>query len=231
MTDEEETQQGNPNNPKRLFNLLRGRALKSIYQPRPAPEKFPLDERLISLYPFVAKTLGADKPVTFLEFGVYRGKSIKRMAELFTHAKSSFVGFDCFVGLPENWAGREAGFFSTNGAPPEVSDKRISFVTGYFQNTFSDFIAGFKYKSPVLVHFDADLYSSTLFLLTSLWHHVPEYYFIFDEFPSDEAIAMYDFVSAFPVEYEFLGCTTGNKDGRDTPQQLFGRMKRIPFKL
>ena len=231
MTDEEETQQGNPNNPQRVFNLLRGRAMQSIYRPRPAPVKFPLEERLSSLYSFVATTLGTDKPVTYLEFGVFRGKSIKRMTELFTSPKSRFVGFDCFVGLPEDWAGREAGHFSTNGAPPELNDKRASFVTGYFQNTFSDFIADFKYKAPVLVHFDADLYSSTLFLLTSLWHHVPEYYFIFDEFPSDEAIAMHDFVSAFPVEYEFLACTTGNKNGRETPQQLFGRMKRIPLKL
>lgn len=230
VTEETETDDSNPNNPKRVFNLLRSRAMKTVYLPRPAPVKFPLDERLVSLYPFVAETIGADKPVTFLEFGVYRGKSIRRMADLFTNVKASFVGFDSFMGLPENWAGREVGHFSTNGAPPEINDKRVSFVTGYFQNSFTDFIAGFKYKAPVLVHFDADLYSSTMFLLTSLWHHIPEYYFIFDEFPSDEAIAMHDFTSAFPVEYEFLACTTGGK-GRDTPQQLFGRMKRIPLTL
>jgi hypothetical protein len=35
---------------------------------------------------------------------------------------------------------------------------------------------------PLPEHFDADLYSSTLFLLSSLWLHLPEYFFIFDEF-------------------------------------------------
>ena len=229
MTEEAEAEAAPPDDPKRLFNLLRGRALKAVYQPRPAPVKFPIGARRFNLYPFVAKTIGEDAPVTYLEFGVYRGKTIRRMPELFTNPDARFVGFDSFKGLPESWAGREAGHFSTDGALPEINDKRVSFVTGYFQNSFSDFIAGFTYKPPVLVHFDADLYSSTLFLLSSLWHHLPEYYFIFDEFPSDEAIAMYDFTASYPVEYEFLACTTGEK-GR-VPQQLFGRMKRIPLKL
>jgi hypothetical protein len=228
--DESEPEDGLTGRPKQLFNMLRGRAMKSIYLPRPAPVKFPLEERIKGLYPFAAKTIGADAPLTYLEFGVFRGKSIRGMAEYFTSPEARFIGFDSFMGLPEDWAGREAGHFSTEGAPPKIADKRVSFVKGYFQNSFSDFIAGFKYRAPVLVHFDADLYSSTLFLLTSLWHHIPEYYFIFDEFPSDEAIAMYDFTQAFPVEYEFFACTTGGK-GRDTPQQLFGRMKRTALVL
>ncbi len=213
---------------KQLRNLLYGRAMKAIYLPRPAPEHFPIGERLSKLYPFVADTIGLDAPLTYLEFGVFRGKSISRMAELFTNPNASFIGFDSFEGLPESWADMDAGTFSTNGKPPEIDDKRVSFVTGFFQNSFSDFIAGFKFKPPVLVHFDADLYSSTLFLLTSLWHHLPEYYFIFDEFPIDEVVALHDFVSAFPVEYEFFAGTFREKSL--LPAQLFGRIRRIPLK-
>ncbi len=229
MTGDAETKDKSLPHANKIRNILRRRAMKSIYHPRPAPVKFRVDERLNKFYPFVADTIGADKPVTFLEFGVFRGKSISRMAELFTNADARFVGFDCFMGLPETWANLKVGHFSTNGEPPSIDDKRVSFVTGYFQNTLRDFIAGFEYKAPLLVHFDADLYSSTLFLLASLWHYLPEYYFIFDEFFLDEATAMHDFALAFPVEYEFLACTTGEK-GR-MPTQLFGRMKRIPLKL
>jgi len=227
MSIEQEANSKDPANPKQLRNLLYRRAMESIYLPRPAPVQFPIGERLSKLYPFVANAIGPDTPLTYLEFGVFRGKSISRMAELFISPAASFVGFDSFEGLPEGWADMNAGTFSTNGKPPEINDKRVSFVTGYFQNSFSDFIAAFTYKPPVLVHFDADLYSSTLFLLTSLWHHLPEYYFIFDEFPIDEIIAMNDFVSAYPVAYEFLACTIREK--ALVPAQLFGHIKRIPL--
>ena len=228
MSIEKEANNKVPPNPKQLHNLLYGRAMKAIYLPRPAPEQFAIGERLSKLYPFVANTIGPAAPLTYLEFGVFRGKSLSRMAELFTSPDARFVGFDSFQGLPESWVDMEAGTFSTNGKPPSIDDDRVSFVTGYFQDVFGDFIAGFEYKPPVLVHFDADLYSSTLFLLASLWHHLPEYYFIFDEFPIDEIIAMNDFVSAFPVEYEFLACTIREK--ALLPAQLFGRIKRVPLK-
>ena len=214
---------------KQLRNLRYVRAMKSIYLPRPAPTQFAIGERLSKLYPFVADAIGPDAKLTYLEFGVFRGKSLNRMAELFTSPDARFIGFDSFEGLPESWVDMEAGTFSTNGKPPKIDDERVSFVTGFFQNSFAGFIADFAYKPPVLVHFDADLYSSTLFLLTSLWHHLPEYYFIFDEFPIDEITAMHDFVSAFPVQYEFLAGTL--REGSLVPAQLFGRIKRIPLRL
>ena len=78
---------------------------------------------------------------------------------------------------------------------------------------------------PVLVHYDADLYSSTLFILTSLWHRIADYFFMFDEFMSEEVIALYDFSLAYPIEFEFLSQTNPDR----LPTQIFGRVKRIPF--
>ena len=97
-----------------------------------------------------------------------------------------------------------------------------------FQNTVPEFLStnALTGAGPLFVHFDADLYSSTLFLLTSLWHVTSEYYFIFDEFMRDEIIAMHDFTRAYPVEYEFFSQTTTS-----IYTQIFGRMKRVEFRL
>ena len=212
----------------RLRIALRKRAIETIYAPRPAPVTFPIRQRFNNLYPYIAETIGEGVPLTYLEFGVWRGASIKRMSQLFTSPEARFVGFDSFEGLPEAWGEKPTGTFSMDGQMPRTQDPRVSYVKGYFQNTLPGFIAGQSFKMPVLVHLDADLYSSTLFLLTTLWHHIPEYYFLFDEFPNDEAAAMYDFGSAYPVEFEFLACTQLD-DAKPMPQQLFGRMRNVPL--
>jgi O-methyltransferase len=210
-----------------LRHRLGRRANQTLYLPRPAPVIFPVRKKMTMLYPFAGETIG-DVAVTYLEFGVYRGDSMRKMAQIFTHADARFVGFDSFEGLPEAWGDKAPGTFSTDGEPPLTDDSRISFVKGYFQNSLPQFLSTFKFRAPTLVHYDADLYSSTLFLLTSLWHHIPEYYFIYDEFVPDEATAMYDFTTAYPVEFEFLACTA-RAETQDRPSQLFGRMKNIPL--
>ncbi len=207
----------------------RRRAMRKLYVPHPASTIFPLGTKMSELYPFVGRTLFADQPLTYIEFGVFEGASLDRMAQIFTHPESRFIGFDSFEGLPEAWARKEKGAFSTNGKLPVNTDSRVSYVKGYFQNTLPNFLINNPLSSRVLVHFDADLYSSTLFLMTTLWHHLREYHFIFDEFMQEEASAMYDFVVSYPVEYSFLACTTNDKD-HHKPQQLFGYLKKSIYK-
>ena len=216
--------------PRPLLASLRQRALQKVYTPRPAPVSFPLGAKGRNLYPFVAKTIGEAKRLTYLEFGVFQGSSIRRMSELFTHADSRFVGFDSFEGLPEPWSDKQTGAFSTQGKTPVTEDARVSFVKGYFQNSLPGFLSTHTHEQPTLVHFDADLYSSTLFLLSSLWHRLPEYFFIYDEFIPDELIALHDFMQAYPVELEFLACTSPNGDG-SRPTQVFGHMRNVPLTL
>jgi hypothetical protein len=218
-----------PAHVKEMRIKLRQRALDKVYRPRPAPTVFPLGSKLRTLYPFVRETI-KDVPMTYLEFGVFKGQSLGRMVQLFKNPETRFYGFDSFMGLPEDWYQMEAGTFSTGGEEPAFKDSRVEFVKGYFQNSLPAFLSTFSFRSPVLVHFDADLYSSTLFLLALLWPHLPEFYFIYDEFVQDEVVALHDFSSAFPVELQFFACT--GADGKsNSPQQLFGFSKNIPFKI
>jgi O-methyltransferase len=204
---------------------LMARAMEELYRPHPAKIFYPFDAKE-ELYALAARTLG-DQPITYLEFGVHRGTSFTRILQRFDNSGSRFFGFDSFEGLPEKWSDEmDRGTFSTGGEMPRPTDERAAFIKGWFQNTVPEFLRDHPISGPVLVHFDADLYSSTLFLLTTLFHSIPDYYFIFDEFLPDEVIAMHDFTRAYPVEFQFTACT---QDQHMRPRRIFGRMRRVPF--
>jgi O-methyltransferase len=210
-----------------LRHHLLVRALKLIYAPKAAPVCFPRGQKL-SLYDMAAEKFGAE-PITYLEFGVHKGGTFRQMVRRFPHPDTRLYGFDSFEGLPEAWgANMDRGHFSTGGQLPDITDPRVTFVKGWFQNTVPAFLAANPIHGKVLVNFDADLYSSTLFLLSTLWHFVPEYYFYFDEFIPDEVVAMHDFCDAYPADVEFFACT---QDEHSRPLQVFGRLKRKPFEL
>jgi len=201
-------------------------AISHIYATKEPPD----DARVVDrgeLYDFARAHIG-DFPITYLEFGVRHGQSMSRIMSRFGHPDARFFGFDSFEGLPEQWTRMRPGTFSTDGNLPNITDSRVKFVKGWFQNTLPVFLSTntLTGAGPLFVHFDADLYSSTLFLLTSLWHQTSEYYFIFDEFMRDEIIAMHDFSRAYPIECEFLSQTTTS-----IYTQIFGRMKRVEFRL
>lgn len=202
-----------------LASLLVRRALEEIYLPRKPQEIIPRGKKLNDQ---VLRGIG-NVPLTYLEFGVHKGWSMRQITHRFRDPASRFVGFDSFEGLPEAWDGLDTGHFSTGGATPAIPDKRLRFIKGWFQDTLPGFLAEGPVTGTVLVHFDADLYSSTLFLLATLWHHIPDYYFVFDEFVPSEIVALYDFQRAFPVEFEYFAAAV---DGNNNPINIFGRMKR-----
>lgn len=106
----------------------------------------------------------------YLEFGVYRGRTIRYWASHLPSPEARFVGFDSFEGLPEDWQpNAQAGSFSV-GTPPEIDDARVSFVVGWFDKTLPD------YEPPahdqLIVNVDCDLYSSTRCVLDWLTPHL-----------------------------------------------------------
>jgi hypothetical protein len=68
--------------------------------------------------------------VLYLEFGVYRGASMRYWSERLRHPGAILHGFDSFEGLPEEFcasSGLSRGYFSTGGAAPVIQDSRVWF--------------------------------------------------------------------------------------------------------
>ncbi|WP_271201443.1 hypothetical protein [Methylopila turkensis] len=177
----------------------------------------------------IVTTIGADQQINVLEFGVRQGRSMRYWSEHFKNPDTRFVGFDSFIGLPEDWTENlKTGSFSTRGKAPDIDDPRISYEIGWFQNMLPGAIARRQQQlagSPLFVHLDADLYSATLYVLGVLANHFDEYYVAFDQFHLDENRALADFMTAYPFRVQFLSYTA-DKAGRCL---AFGRMKKIWF--
>jgi tetratricopeptide (TPR) repeat protein len=91
-----------------------------------------------------------------LEFGVYNGKSIRRIASL---VSQRVHGFDSFEGIPEAWNHEPRGSYSAQGQLPSVPSN-VTLHAGWFSETLPPFVA--KSNDPVrFLHIDCDLYSST----------------------------------------------------------------------
>jgi hypothetical protein len=131
--------------------------------------RIPTFGHLAKFYGHVHDEVCGRTAIDFLEFGVCAGNSISFWLQMNHDPQSWFIGFDSFEGLPEDWTRNYPnGAFCTGGLVPQIYDERVSFVKGWFQNTQPAFLNGFTPRSRLVVHNDSDLYSFTLFTLTSL---------------------------------------------------------------
>jgi hypothetical protein len=138
----------------------------------------------------------------WLEFGVYRGRSICTFAA----ATDKVVhGFDSFEGLPEFWdTNNPKGVYSLAGTIPSGAidgsndenpgmydssptrkvkpwPKNVNLVKGLFQDTLEDFLKDHP-GSAAFVHIDSDIYSSADYVLKQLEERiVPGTVLAFDE--------------------------------------------------
>lgn len=164
----------------------------------------------MALHEFVSAQCGGDA-IDYLEFGVWRGETLKKWLSMNGNPQSRFFGFDSFEGLPEDWEkGQPKGTFSTNGSVPDVSDSRASFVVGWFNETLYGFIEHYALERRLVVHIDCDLYSSTLFVLAALDRHLPSgAIVVFDDFHSltHEFAAWLDYRRSFGRKWAPLAST------------------------
>jgi len=162
------------------------------------------------LYEHVIKQQNLEnEAVDYLEFGVDTGASFIWWLKRLTNKENKFYGFDTFEGLPEDW-----GAFFVKGDMssdiPSVNDDRAEFFKGLFQDTLSDFLKKGHLKSNrrKIIHMDADLFSSTLFVLTTLYPYLNAGDIVFfDEFnvPKHEFLAFKIFTESYYIKYEILG--------------------------
>lgn len=157
-------------------------------------------------------------PIIYLEFGVFKGKSILYFSKINNHIGSIFIGFDSFEGLPEDWnltGGNviKKGTFNVNGQIPETSDPRVRFIKGYFQNTLLKFLEEEKNtlkSARKVIHFDADLYSSELFCLAQLYQYLNDGDLLFfDDFYviEHDFRAFIDFTRSHIIDFNMVAHT------------------------
>ena len=137
------------------------------------------------------------KPNTlWLEFGVASGKTINYISNFTTN---KVYGFD-------------KGAFNRNGHLPQVNEN-VELIKGWFNETLLNFIQKHN-KKVSFIHMDADLYSSTKYVLDVLKNYIDtDCIIVFDElvnypgFDGDtgELKAFYEFITENKVDYEWIG--------------------------
>lgn len=161
----------------------------------------------------VARRLKAERPAvmaasaTILEFGVWRGFSINRLARRFPDA--TIHGFDSFAGFPDDGRLDWKLDFAVAGLPKVRPNVRL--VKGFFSDTLPGFVAALPEGSMVdLVHVDCDIYSSTATIFEHLGPHLgPGSVIVFDElvnyfdFPENEFLAFYRFLQHRDLDFEW----------------------------
>jgi hypothetical protein len=152
----------------------------------------------------------AKKDGIALEFGVFSGRTLGIISRDFPDKS---YGFDSFLGLPEDWRPNfKKGLFATNKIP---KIDKATIIVGLFQETLLDFLN--EELNISFVHFDADLYSSTKYVLDSIESYLGETcVFLFDEFfnyetwQDHEFKAFSEFLDTYSWEYEPIAYSSNN---------------------
>lgn len=109
---------------------------------------------------YLGKFARSAKDGLFLEFGVYKGHSLKVIAK---NTKNKVYGFDSFKGLPEAWQG-DFGEGSLACEMPKNLPENTELVVGYFEETLEKFLQ--EHEGEItFIHVDCDIYSATKYLL------------------------------------------------------------------
>lgn len=180
---------------------------------------------MFDLFDFININEIKGEAIHYFEFGVFKGDSIKWWVNNSQNDNSWFYGFDTFTGLPEDFGMIKKGGYSAHHILPEVANNQCRFIKGLFQETLFNFLKDYPNDQRKVIHIDCDLYSSTLYVLTTLGPYLKEGdIIIFDEFitPTQEFKAFHDFYNAYYLEFELIG---GVNNFHQTAVKLKHQMK------
>ena len=208
-----------------VFNLFSGFFLNLVYLTKFSswvdknkkiayndfPSKWDYNKRF-SLYEWIIKNENLENQViNYMEFGVAQGHSFRWFVKNNSNAQSRFYGFDTFTGLPEDFGMYKKGMFNNNNQVPVIDDVRVKFFQGLFQQTVPGFLTELNKNNRNVIMMDADLYSSTLFVLTALAPFLKKDDVIFfDEFavPTHEFKAFVEFGQSYQVDLKLIAAAS-----------------------
>ena len=171
------------------------------------PSKWNYQKRY-ELYEWVMQNENlTETSINYIEFGVASGESFRWFLTKNNNPDSNFYGFDTFTGLPEDFGTYKKGAFNTDNKIPEITDRRGKFYQGLFQQTLPGFLSELNNKKRNVIMLDADLYSATLYTLTSLAPLLKKDDIIFfDEFavPTHEFKAFHDFTQSYYLNLKLI---------------------------
>ena len=149
-------------------------------------------------------------PGYYLEFGVFKGGTMRYMAKLIPNAE--FHGFDSFEGLPDDWSGMPfvKSTFSVKGNLPKVPS-HVKLHKGWFNETLPVWKKSHSGK-VAFMHIDCDLYSSTVDILENLADRIQigtvvlfDEYFNYPNWENHEYKAWQEFVTKHQIKYDYIG--------------------------
>lgn len=134
-----------------------------------------------AVFDVVSKRICAAR-MLYLEFGVYKGDSMKYWSDALKHKEAKLHGFDSFEGLSEDWddVNFRKGHFDVGGKIPVINDPRVEFFKGWFDEVLPTY--SLPDHDVLLITLDADLYSSTIYVLRHLRAYIkPGTFIYFDD--------------------------------------------------
>jgi len=171
------------------------------------PSKWDYEKRYPMYKWVLEKENLSNSAINYVEFGVAQGHSFRWFLQQNLLSASRFYGFDTFTGLPEDWGPMKKGTFNNGNKVPDISDTRGKFYQGLFQQTIPSFLQEVNNDKRNIFMMDADLYSATLYALTSIAPLLKKGDIIFfDEFavPTHEFKAFNDFVQSYYLNLELI---------------------------
>ena len=162
-----------------------------------------------------------------IELGVWKGDSLRIIAAAAAaaaaataatpsssiHASYTVVGFDSFLGLPEDFAGGQfrRSAFSTQGKHPPRLPINVDIYQGWFNQTIESFFTKNTNHDVVFVHIDCDLYSSAFEALDVIARKLIvgsilqfDQYFGYPEWKDGEALAWNEISKKHGIAFELL---------------------------
>jgi len=147
-----------------------------------------------------------NEPILYLEFGVFKGASMKYWSTELKHPDTKLHGFDSFEGLPEDfdlYGPHTRGKFDLAGVPPTIEDNRVQFFKGLFHKVLPNY--SIPKHNILVINMDADLYSSTIYVLRYLRPFIKRGTFIyFDNMsrPEHEPKAFAEFIKESGLKFK-----------------------------